>query len=335
MTSVAIPQGRQTFVDPLTGEALALGTLEHYIPFTTTPKLCWADEPQTLPQPQPIVLDASGQCSLWGDGLYRQILKRHDGTVIWDLITGFLGGGGGGGIIGPALTTPGNFALWADAVGGSVEDGGTPGALAFLTNVNNTNWLGTALAVANGGTGAVTAAAARTNLGLVIGTNVQAFDAKLLAIAGLAPSGDQVTYWTSGTTVALFTFTAFMRGVAGAATAAAALTALGAEPATLVNGINNYTLNTTLALVDAGQVVEMNAAGALNLTIPPNSSVAFPVKTRIDIVQIGAGQVSFVAGAGVTIRSSGGKLKLTGQYSGACLYKRGTDEWVLMGDIAA
>ncbi len=44
------------------------------------------------------------------------------------------------------------------------------------------------LAVGDGGTGATSASAARTALGLVIGTNVQAFDAQLTDIAGLTPS---------------------------------------------------------------------------------------------------------------------------------------------------
>ena len=44
------------------------------------------------------------------------------------------------------------------------------------------------LAVGDGGTGATSASAARTALGLAIGTNVQAFDAQLTDIAGLTPS---------------------------------------------------------------------------------------------------------------------------------------------------
>jgi hypothetical protein len=100
-----------------------------------------------------------------------------------------------------------------------------------------------------------------------------------------------------------------------------------------VYAINTQTASYTLVLADAGQVVEINNASANNLTVPPNSSVAFPTKTRIDLLQYGAGQTTVVAGSGVTIRSASGRLKLYVQYSGATLYKRGTDEWVLIGDI--
>ena len=44
------------------------------------------------------------------------------------------------------------------------------------------------LAVSDGGTGSTSASAARTALGLAIGTNVQAFDAQLSDVAGLTPS---------------------------------------------------------------------------------------------------------------------------------------------------
>jgi hypothetical protein len=88
----------------------------------------------------------------------------------------------------------------------------------------------------------------------------------------------------------------------------------------------------TLALSDAGRLVTLNNAAAITLTIPTNTAVAFPVGTRIDLLQYGAGQVT-VGGSGVTIRSSGLKLKLAGQYSGATLWKKAANEWVLIGDI--
>lgn len=98
---------------------------------------------------------------------------------------------------------------------------------------------------------------------------------------------------------------------------------------------NVQTASYTLAVSDAGKVVEMNVGSANNLTVPLNSSVAIPVGSSIDIIQYGAGQTTIVAAGGVTIRSKEGSLKLTGQYSGATLYKRGTDEWVVVGDLTA
>jgi hypothetical protein len=98
---------------------------------------------------------------------------------------------------------------------------------------------------------------------------------------------------------------------------------------------NVQTDSYTLVLSDAGKMIVMNKATANNLTIPLNSSVAFPTNTRIDVIQYGAGQTTFVATGGVTIRSAGSKLKLTGQYSGASLWKYSADEWILVGDLTA
>jgi hypothetical protein len=98
--------------------------------------------------------------------------------------------------------------------------------------------------------------------------------------------------------------------------------------------INTQTGTTyTLVLADAGKNVELNNASAITLTVPPNSSVAFPVGTVIQMTQMGAGQVTFAPGAGVTIRSRGAVTKINAQYGVAAMYKRATDEWVLTGDL--
>jgi hypothetical protein len=98
---------------------------------------------------------------------------------------------------------------------------------------------------------------------------------------------------------------------------------------------NRQTASYTLVLSDADKLVEMNVGSANNLTVPLNSSVAFPTGTQILLAQYGAGQTTIVATSGVTIRSNGAKLKLNAQYSGATLIKIAENEWYLFGDIAS
>jgi len=91
----------------------------------------------------------------------------------------------------------------------------------------------------------------------------------------------------------------------------------------------------TLVIGDAGGLVDLNNASSITMTVPPNSSVDFPVGTRINLLQSGAGQVTVAAGSGVTINSKDGNLKLTGQWSAATLVQRSANSWVLIGDLAA
>ena len=94
------------------------------------------------------------------------------------------------------------------------------------------------------------------------------------------------------------------------------------------------TASYTLVLTDASDLVEMNVGSANNLTVPLNSSVAFPVGTVISVLQTGAGQTTINPTGGVTINGTPG-LKLRAQWSSCTLVKRATDTWVAMGDLSA
>lgn len=90
----------------------------------------------------------------------------------------------------------------------------------------------------------------------------------------------------------------------------------------------------TLVLSDEWKLVTMSNAGANTLTVPPNSSVAFPVGTRIDVGQDGSGQTTIAAGVGVTIHTPE-TLKIRKQWGKATLFKRDTDTWDVEGNLEA
>ena len=97
--------------------------------------------------------------------------------------------------------------------------------------------------------------------------------------------------------------------------------------------INEQTDSYTLVLTDESKLVDMNKGTANTLTVPPNSSVAFAVGTRILIRQKGAGQTTLTAGGGVTINSSDAALKIYKQYGVAVLIKIATDTWNAEGNL--
>jgi hypothetical protein len=93
----------------------------------------------------------------------------------------------------------------------------------------------------------------------------------------------------------------------------------------------------TFVLSDDGKFVTASNASAITVTIPPASSVAYATGAQLNIIQKGAGQVTFAAGSGVTIRSTGATAtapKTRAQYSSATAIYEGSDIWYVIGDIA-
>ena len=91
----------------------------------------------------------------------------------------------------------------------------------------------------------------------------------------------------------------------------------------------------TFALTDANNtLVTLSNASAITVTVPPNSSVAFPVGSILQLAQTGAGQVTIAAGSGVTINYTPG-LKLRVQNSVASLVQTAANTWLLSGDLTA
>lgn len=97
-----------------------------------------------------------------------------------------------------------------------------------------------------------------------------------------------------------------------------------------VYSFNQQSSSYTLAISDSFKMIEMSSGGTL--TVPLNSSVAFPIGTAIDILQTGSSQVTLAGESGVTVNATPG-LKLRTQWSSATLIKRDVNTWLAMGDL--
>ena len=123
----------------------------------------------------------------------------------------------------------------------------------------------TDLAVADGGTGASTAANARTNLGVAIGTDIQAYDAGLQSIANLLTQADRGIYTTASDTYATFVFTAAGRALLDDADAAAQRTTLGLGALATLDEITSAQItNLTISSVDIADAAVTSAKLGLN-----------------------------------------------------------------------
>ena len=246
--------------------------------------------------------------------------------------------------------------------GSTLGSGVTGSSLTSVGTITSGTWTGTAIAIANGGTGATTQGAAAnailpsqvqssgkylvsdgTNVswGVVSGYNAPTLGstsigsgATVTTISGLtltSPIVNTPELTLSATTSTSNGRMAWVQAsdkiVVGDGTIAVEF-----APSTILT--NAQTTSYTLVLADKDKVVEMGVASANNLTVPLNSSVAFPIGTQITLVQTGSGQTTVVATGGVTINGTPG-LKLRAQWAGATLIKRAENTWVVVGDLSA
>ena len=140
-------------------------------------------------------------------------------------------------LAGKVFQVDGVTVLSATGLGSSVVSSSLTSVGTIVTGV----WNGSTIAIANGGTGSTTASDARTALGLAIGTNVQAYDAELAALAGLTSDADKLPYFTGSGTASLATLTTFGRSLIDDADAATSRTTLGLGTIAVQNA-NNVTI---------------------------------------------------------------------------------------------
>jgi hypothetical protein len=120
------------------------------------------------------------------------------------------------------------------------------------------------------------------------------------------------------------------------------------SPITYNSGTQTVAINQAAIAINAGQVAttvkdisanysllaadENTFIRSTNAAINVTVSDVLLIGERVDFIQDGAGQITFVA-SGVTIQSKGGKLKTAAQYSGATLIKVAASQYRLIGDL--
>ena len=128
------------------------------------------------------------------------------------------------------------------------------------------------LAVADGGTGASNASDARTNLGIAIGTDVQAYDAELAALAGLTSAADKGIQFTGAGTAGTYDLTTAGKALLDDADAAAQRTTLGLGTAATLNV--GTSANNIVQLDGTGKLPAVDGSQLTNLTITETDPTA-------------------------------------------------------------
>jgi len=101
----------------------------------------------------------------------------------------------------------------------------------------------------------------------------------------------------------------------------------------LPGGINSQSGTTyTTVAGDLGKTVVTTNSSAVTITI---ANVLTTPGDRIDFIQDGAGQITFAAAGGVTLRSAASNLKMGARYGGASVVFAGSSTYYLIGNLVA
>jgi len=95
----------------------------------------------------------------------------------------------------------------------------------------------------------------------------------------------------------------------------------------------NVTTNTTLSLTHMNCMLVVNSSSNLTITVPQNTSVAFPIGTELEVYRAGSGTVTFNGQTNVVLNARTTPKAIANQYSSVVLKKLDTNTWALVGDI--
>ena len=279
--AVLSPSPKAQFFDA-NGDPLVGGKVYTYAAGTTTPLATYTSSDGGTPNANPVILDARGEANIWyAPGVsYKVVLTTAADATIWTVdnipIAGSL-----------ASQNANNVNITGGTIGSGVTfNGNTTGT---ASNVTGT------VAVANGGTGATTAANARTNLGAAASganTDITSLEQDVAIVATGAIGAESIGF----------------RGV----------------PQNTQTGAYALTLN------DNGKHIAITTGG---ITIPANSSVAFPVGASVALYN-NSGSSQTIAITTDTLRQAGTTntgTRTLANYGFATVVKVGPTTWVIMG----